>query len=406
MFKDYDVKIFAKTYDHKVIEQIETMLGTGIFDNKKVRIMPDTHVGVGCVIGFTGEIEDKIDPNIVGVDLGCGVNVTKIDKTIELNYHDIDEFIRNCIPNGNGIYTKVENEIKDKVMSMLSNLKCFDKIDNIDRIVKSFGTLGGGNHFIEIAVDEDNYKYLVIHTGSRNLGVQIAKHYYNIMINGNVDKMKEKMIKEINKTVDKLKKEDNYSMISSELEKIKAKYNKIALKSKYITGDDFNDYLHDIAIAQKYAVGNRHAIANKIISEFKLSEYVLEQFESIHNYIDIESKIVRKGAISAKKGERVVIPINMATGSIIGIGKGNEDWNYSAPHGAGRIMSRTEAKETINMIEYIKSMKDVYTTSVNNHTIDEAPMAYRGLDEIQNSIVDTVDIVNIIKPVYNFKSNG
>ncbi len=226
------------------------------------------------------------------------------------------------------------------------------------------------------------------------------------MINGNVDKMKEKMIKEINKTVDKLKKEDNYSMISSELEKIKAKYNKISLKAKYITGDDFNDYLHDIAIAQEYAVGNRHVIANKIISEFKLSGYVLEQFESIHNYIDIESKIVRKGAISAKKGERVVIPINMATGSIIGIGKGNEDWNCSAPHGAGRIMSRTEAKETINMIEYIKSMKDVYTTSVNNHTVDEAPMAYRGLVEIQESNVDTVDIVNIIKPVYNFKSNG
>lgn len=406
MFEDYDIKIFSDNYDEGIIEQIDNMLSTGMFDGKKVRIMPDTHIGIGCVIGFTAEVDGKIDPNIVGVDLGCGVNVTKLDKSININFKELDDYIREEIPNGRNIYTKDNKERTDMVTNLINKLNCFDELVNINRIVNSYGTLGGGNHFIEVAEDEDGYKYLVIHSGSRNLGVQIAKYYYNVMVGKDINKLKDKMAKEINDTITKLKSENKENLISKQIDKIRTKYkNSSDKKNYYLTGKNFDKYIEDVGIAQEYAKGNRKAMVDNIINKFDWEIFVTDQFESVHNYIDLDSMVVRKGAISANIDEKVVIPISMAEGSIIGKGKGNPDWNCSAPHGAGRIMSRTQAKANINITDYIKSMENIFTTSVNMDTIDEAPMAYRNLMEIIGAIGETVEVTNVIHPVYNFKSN-
>lgn len=356
-----NVKIFAKTIDPGALAQVDELVAQEAFKDCKVRIMPDAHVGKGCVIGFTADLGDMVIPNIVGVDIGCGMLTHELGKQ-EINFDRLDWAIRRFIPSGRDVHR--ERTIR---FPGLLDLKCFRELRNTKRFERSIGTLGGGNHFIEIDKDDSGNMYLIIHTGSRNLGKQVADYYQNLAY----DLMRGKDID-------------------------------MPRDLCYLTGKYRDMYLHDMKICQDFAELNRKTIADIIIDKMAWTSY--SSFHTIHNYIDLESNIVRKGAIRALKGERLLIPINMRDGCILGVGKGNEDWNYSAPHGAGRILSRTEAKRVLNLTEYKKTMSEVYTSSVSMATLDEAPMAYKGIDEIVDTITDTVDIKAILKPVYNFKA--
>ena len=394
-----NLKIFTKNIEEQAINQINELLKQEAFKDSKVRIMPDVHAGKGCVIGFTGNLGEKVIPNIVGVDIGCGMLCVELGN-IDLDLERLDKIIREYVPSGMNVH---ENQ-RYKFLE-LEQLYCYKLLKNKDNwLEKSMGTLGGGNHFIEIDIDEDDNKYLVIHTGSRNLGKQVAEIYQEKAIKycSYEDEMKEakqKLIKEYKN----LGKEKD---IQNKLIEISKKYEgktKLPKDLCYLEGKLREDYLHDMKICQEFASRNRREIAFVIMSKMNLD--CINYFETIHNYISFEDNIVRKGAISAKKGEKVLIPMNMRDGCIIGIGKGNDDWNCSAPHGAGRIMSRIKAKETFNLDEYKESMKNIYTTSVNENTIDEAPFVYKSMQEIIDNIGDTVDIIKVIKPIYNFKAN-
>lgn len=394
-----NLKIFAKNIEEQAINQINELLKQETFKDSKVRIMPDVHAGKGCVIGFTGNLGKKVIPNIVGVDIGCGMLCVELGN-IDLDLERLDKVIREYVPSGMNVH---ENQ-RYKFLE-LEQLYCYKLLKNKDNwLEKSMGTLGGGNHFIEIDIDEDDNKYLVIHTGSRNLGKQVSEIYQEKAIKyfSYEDEMKEakqKLIKEY-------KEQHREKEIQDKLIEISKKYEgktKLPKDLCYLEGKLRENYLHDMKICQEFASRNRREIAFVIMSKMDLD--CINYFETIHNYISFEDNIVRKGAISAKKGEKVLIPMNMRDGCIIGIGKGNDDWNCSAPHGAGRIMSRIKAKETFNLDEYKESMKDIYTTSVNEDTIDEAPFVYKPMQEIIDNIGDTVDIIKIIKPIYNFKAN-
>lgn len=394
-----NLKIFTKNIEEQAINQINELLNQEAFKNSKVRIMPDVHAGKGCVIGFTGNLGGKVIPNIVGVDIGCGMLCVELGN-IDLNLERLDKIIREYVPSGMNVH---ENQ-RYKFLE-LEQLYCYKLLKNKDNwLEKSMGTLGGGNHFIEIDIDENDNKYLVIHTGSRNLGKQVAEIYQEKAIKycSYEDEMKE----EKQKIIKEYKVSGKEKDIQNKLIEISKKYagkTKLPKDLCYLEGKLREDYLHDMKICQEFAVENRKEIAFIIMSKMNL-DYI-DCFETIHNYISFEDNIVRKGAISAKKGEMVLIPMNMRDGCIIGIGKGNDDWNCSAPHGAGRIMSRMQAKETFNLDEYKESMKNIYTTSVNENTIDEAPFVYKPMQEIIDNIGDTVDIIKIIKPIYNFKAN-
>lgn len=392
-----NLKIFTKNIEEQAINQINELLKQETFKNSKVRIMPDVHAGKGCVIGFTGNLGDKVIPNIVGVDIGCGMLCVELGN-IDLNLERLDKIIRQYVPSGRNIHEFV------KMPFFIGNLKCYKELKEIDWLNNSLGTLGGGNHFIEIDVDENDNKYLIIHTGSRNLGKQVAEIYQEKAIKycSYEDEMKEEKQKII-KEYKALGKEKDIQNKLIEISKKYAGKTKLPKDLCYLEGKLREDYLHDMKICQEFAVENRKEIAFIIMSKMNL-DYI-DCFETIHNYISFEDNIVRKGAISAKKREKVLIPMNMRDGCIIGIGKGNDDWNCSAPHGAGRIMSRMQAKETFNLDEYKESMKNIYTTSVNENTIDEAPFVYKPMQEIIDNIGDTVDIIKIIKPIYNFKAN-
>lgn len=389
-----DLKIFAKTVDPKAAQQIYTLLAQKAFADCKVRIMPDVHAGAGCVIGFTADLGDKVIPNIVGVDIGCGMLCVELGK-VDIDFVKLDRVIRENIPSGMNVNEAASWRVaKD-------DLRCYDRLRNNDWINNSMGSLGGGNHFIEIDVDNEGNKYLVIHTGSRNLGKQVCEIYqdkaiYNLHGNGARKQEIDRLIAEYRAT-------GRQSEIEEGIKNIKSKFGgSIPKELCYLEGQGRDDYLHDMKYCQEFAVFNRQEIAARIIREMGWTW--VNVFETIHNYIDHESNIVRKGAISAKRGERLLIPINMRDGCIIGIGKGNEDWNYSAPHGAGRIMSRMEAKQILHIDEYKETMNGIFTTSVCVGTIDEAPMAYKPMQEIIDCIGDTVEIEKIIKPVYNFKA--
>lgn len=393
-----NIKIFTNNIDEKAIEQIDLLLKQEAFKNSKIRIMPDVHIGKGCVIGFTGDLGDKVIPNIVGVDIGCGMFCADLG-TIDIDLKKLDEFINNNIPNGMNV-----NENKMAEFD-LKRLYCYDKLKNIEWIENSIGSLGGGNHFIEIDIADDNHKYLVIHSGSRNLGVQVAEYYQDLAHRiCNYDLLGyEKKRNEILTTYKKIGKAKEIQKALTELNK-KAEENQniIPYELAYLENEQRNAYLHDMKLCQEFAILNRYTIAEIIANymEWNIDNY----FESIHNYISFDDNIVRKGAISAKKDEQIIIPINMRDGCIIGIGKGNDDWNNSAPHGAGRIMSRMQAKKSVNLEEYKKSMKNIYTTSVTEETKDEAPCVYKSMEEILEHIVPTVEVLKIIKPIYNFKS--
>ena len=395
-----NLKIFTKNIEEQAINQINELLKQETFKNSKVRIMPDVHAGKGCVIGFTGNLGEKVIPNIVGVDIGCGMLCVKLGN-IDLDLEKLDKIIRQYVPSGRNIHEFV------KTPFFIGNLKCYKELKKIDWLNNSLGTLGGGNHFIEVDEDEDSNKYLIIHTGSRNLGKQVAEIYQEKAIKycSYEDEMKEakqNIIKEY-------KEQYRDKEIQDKLIEISKKYDgktKLPKDLCYLEGQLRENYLHDMRICQEFASLNRKTIAIEIMKHLDCAlSFLGNNFETIHNYISFEDNIVRKGAISAKKGEIVLIPMNMRDGCIIGVGKGNDDWNQSAPHGAGRIMSRMKAKETFNLDEYKESMKNIYTTSVNENTIDEAPFVYKPMQEIIDCIGDTIDIVKIIKPIYNFKAN-
>lgn len=387
-------KVFTDVVEETAISQIINMLNQEFIKDSNVRIMPDCHTGSGCTIGSTMTITDKIVPNLVGVDVGCGMETIQLkEKHIELQ--KLDKLIYAKIPSGFSIRDKVHRYL-DQVD--LSKLYCYHCI-NIDRAEKSLGTLGGGNHFIEANKDEDGNIYIVVHSGSRHLGLEIAKYYQE----AGYEALNSVSKQDVDALVTRLKIEGRQKEINKELKKLKANTKSSIPKAlAYVQGKLFDEYIHDMKIAQQYAMLNRQAMMDEIIKGMKL--HVVDQFTTIHNYIDTKNMILRKGAVSAQQGERLLIPINMRDGSLICVGKGNPDWNYSAPHGAGRLFSRSKAKESFTVSQFKKEMQGIYTTSVNQSTLDESPMAYKSMEDIVNNIGDTVDIVKVIKPIYNFKA--
>lgn len=384
-------KIFTDNIDDGAIAQIKELCNQEFVENSIIRIMPDAHSGAGCTIGTTMTISDKIVPNLVGVDIGCGMETIKL-KQRRLDLEKLDKIIYESIPSGFQIRKK-QHKYAENID--FDRLACKNHV-NLNRARLSIGTLGGGNHFIEVNKDKDDTLYLVVHSGSRHLGKQAAEYYQKLGYKELVDKYNQRL-----GIINELKQEGKEQEIQDEIEKLNN--TKINKQLAYLEGENFNNYLNDMKIIQQYAVYNRKAIVDEIITRMGLE--VQEQFTTIHNYIDLNSMILRKGAISAQKEEKVLIPINMRDGSLICIGKGNKDWNYSAPHGAGRLMSRRQAKETITLDEFKKSMKGIYSTTVNKSTLDECALAYKPIDEIINNIQDTVEIIDIIRPVYNFKAS-
>ena len=394
-----NLKIFTNNIEQEAIDQINTLMEQPAFSNCKVRIMPDVHAGAGCVIGFTADLGDKVIPNIVGVDIGCGMLTVNLGK-IDIDYAKLDETIRKYIPCGREVHTgrKVKFE-------KIQQLKCYRELKDTKRFERSIGTLGGGNHFIEIDEGTDGTKYLVIHTGSRNLGKQVADYYQNLAVE--LMQGKDELLTKQEQLIADYKAQGRKKEIQDAIAELKrewkAKELNIPKDLCYLTGKYRDDYIHDMKICQEFARINRNVIAMTLLDEMPWVAF--DMFETIHNYIEFETNMVRKGAISAKAGEKLLIPINMRDGCIVGVGRGNEDWNYSAPHGAGRIMSRMRAKEILSVVDFMETMEGIYTTSVSMDTLDEAPMVYKSMDEIIENIKDTVDILEIIKPVYNFKAS-
>jgi RNA-splicing ligase RtcB len=384
-----EVKIFAETFEYEAYDQIKKLANFEPYQNSKIRIMPDAHAGKGCTVGTTMTITDKVTPNLVGVDIGCGMLTVKL-KDNSIDFEKLDEVINTKVPSGFSVHQSSKDHFN------FDNLRCKEHVD-LGRAILSIGSLGGGNHFIELSQSKnDGSLYLIIHTGSRKLGGDTCKYYQNKAFK-NVNEMKE--VK--NNLISKLKSEGREKYIDSEIKKLKKPSADKELA--FLEDSDFKDYMNDMRIVQEFAMINRKAIADIIINEYGLEE--LNRFETIHNYIDFNRMILRKGAVSAELGETLLIPINMRDGSLLCKGKGNEDWNYSAPHGAGRLMSRSKAKDNIDLNEFTESMKGIYSSSVGQSTLDEAPQAYKSIEEITSAIKDTVDIIDILKPVYNFKAH-
>ena len=361
-------KVFTDNIEQEAISQIINLLNQEFVQGSQIRIMPDTHAGTGCTIGTTMTITDKVVPNLVGLDIGCGME-TVILRDTHVELQQLDKVIHEHIPAGFSIRRKPHMFMEEV---NLNELRCSNQV-NLNRAELSLGTLGGGNHFIELDKDDDGRLWLVVHSGSRNLGKQVAEYYQKAA--------------------------------AKNLEKKRIKVDK---NLAFAEGQLFDDYIHDMAITQRYAELNRKAIVREIVKQMKFK--VEDSFTTIHNYIEtspsqgLDTRILRKGAISAKAGERVLIPINMRDGSLICIGRGNPDWNYSAPHGAGRRMSRSAAKGSITLSQFKESMEGIYSSTLNKSTIDEAPFAYKPMDEITANIADTAEIIQIIKPLYNFKA--
>lgn len=390
---EYDLKIYADNIEPVALNQIYTLLAQPTFLGEKVRIMPDVHAGLGCVVGFTSTMKDKVIPNIIGVDIGCGMLCVELGK-VDISFPALDDFIKGHIPSG--------SEVRREVLGtdLINALYCKKSLRNMDRLEGSLGTLGGGNHFIEVDVDDKGNYYLVIHTGSRNLGLQVANIYQKMA----VESCKKVAESERVALIERLKKENRHQEIPDELKKLTDKY---AYKSKipadlcYLDGEEMEKYMHDMRICQEFAVRNRKKIADEIIAFLNIRKF--SSFETVHNFID-DKGIIRKGAVPAHLGQKILIPMNMRDGCLVCIGKGNEDWNCSAPHGAGRICSRSEAKKLLSVEEFQNAMEGIYTTTATESTLDEAPQAYKPAQSIMNLISPTAEIIEIIKPVYNFKA--
>lgn len=391
-----EAKIFTDVVDEASLSQVLLLLNQEFVSGSKIRLMPDIHAGAGCTVGTTMTITDKIVPNLVGVDIGCGMETIRVrEKHIEPQ--KLDKLIYEKIPSGFNIREKTHRYF-EKIN--LEDLYCYKEIDQ-RRAEKSMGTLGGGNHFIEAGQDEEGLIYLIVHSGSRHLGLEVANYYqtegYRVL-NGSTQKDVEELTAE-------LKAQGKEREISRRIAALKnTKRTSIPKPLAYVSGELFDRYIHDMKIVQRYAELNRQAMMDEMVKGMKL--HVVDQFTTVHNYIDTDQMILRKGAVSAGKNEKLLIPINMRDGSLLCVGKGNEDWNQSAPHGAGRLMSRSAAKESFTVSEFKKQMAGIYTTSVNKDTLDECPMAYKKREDIVNNIGDTVAITGVIRPIYNFKAGG
>ena len=388
---------YAKVVEEEAIEQIRRMCDYAVTENSQICIMPDVHAGKGCTIGTTMTIADKVVPNVVGVDIGCGMYTVNLGKD-EVDFEKVDE-VAHFIPSGREVWEGRQEKFD------LTDLHCYRELKDVKRLARSLGTLGGGNHFIEIDEAADGTKYLIIHSGSRNLGKQVAELYQKLAINLNCGYGEYLEIRD--EIIRIYKEQGRKSEIQSALKQIRWQVHESTASIPedlcYLEGKYLEDYLHDVKICQVFARRSREKIAEIILKRTGMNG--CDAFHTIHNYIDTDEMILRKGAIAAHKGERVLIPINMKDGSILAIGKGNPEWNYSAPHGAGRIMSRTKAKNELNLDEYKQAMKGIYTTSVNENTLDEAPMAYKSLESIIDMIRESVDIIDVMKPIYNFKAS-
>ncbi|MBQ2062906.1 MAG: RtcB family protein [Oscillospiraceae bacterium] len=386
---------YAKVVEDEAIEQIRRMCDYEITAGSRIRIMPDVHAGKGCTIGTTMTVTDKAVPNVVGVDIGCGMYTVKLGK-VDIDLEKLDE-AAHFIPFGMNVWEGRQERFD------LTGLRCYRELKDTKRLERSLGTLGGGNHFIEVDEAADGTRYLVIHSGSRNLGKQVAEHYQRLAID--LNKGKEEYFAKRDALIAEYKAAGRRTEIQAALKALHWSSREATIPEDlcFVHGQYLTDYLHDVEICQRFARRNRELMAEILMQRTGLT--ALDAFHTIHNYIDTDEMILRKGAIAAHEGELVLIPINMRDGSVLAVGKGNPEWNWSAPHGAGRIMSRTTAKNTLDMEEYRREMAGVYTTSVNESTIDEAPMAYKSLADIIDVIRESVDVIEVLKPIYNFKAN-
>ena len=395
-------KVFTDNCEDVCVEQIRDLLDQEPFRDSKVRIMPDCHAGKSCVIGFTADLGDKIIPNVVGVDIGCGMLTVELGKET-IDFERLDKVIRQYVPSGREV-----NEGRLMRFPKLQEMKCYRELQDTKKMERAIGSLGGGNHFIEIDRDDDGNNYLVIHTGSRMLGTRVCEIYQKMAVGLHTGK--EALWDEEDRIKREYKAAGRRSEIQEVIKELHRNFRQTApdlpLDLCFLHGKYSQDYLYDMKICQEFADENRHMIARMIIDNYGFKP--LGEFTTVHNYIDHDSNIVRKGAVSAKKDERLIIPINMRDGSLICIGKGNDDWNQSAPHGAGRRFSRTEAFNRFTVEEFEKAMSDagIYTTCVNHSTLDESPFAYKGMEDIVSNIGPTAEIVKVVKPVYNFKANS
>ena len=389
-----EAKIFTDVVDSASIAQVQELCNQEFTAGSRIRLMPDIHAGAGCTIGTTMTIADKVVPNLVGVDIGCGMETVRIREG-RLELQKLDKLIQEKIPSGFAIRDSAHPYLSQ---IDLSELCCARHVDLL-RAERSIGTLGGGNHFLEVDRDDDGNLYLVVHSGSRHLGVEVASHYQQAgykALNRADDASVEALVA-------RMKAEGREKEIPKEIKRLKnARQTRIPKALAYVSGELFAQYIHDMRIVQRFAMLNRQAMVDVIVKGMKL--HVEEQFSTIHNYIDTDARILRKGAVSAKAGERLLIPINMRDGSLLCVGKGNADWNFSAPHGAGRLMSRADARQAFTVSAFKKQMAGVYTTSVSKATLDECPMAYKGMEDILNQIGPTADAEKILRPIYNFKA--
>lgn len=388
---------YASVVENEAIEQIRRMCDHEFTEGSRIRIMPDVHSGVGCTIGTTMTIVDKVVPNIVGVDIGCGMYTVELGR-VDIDFERVDE-AAHYIPSGKNVWEGRQERFD------LTELRCYRSLKDAKRLERSLGTLGGGNHFIEIDEAADGTKYLVIHSGSRNLGLQVANHYQQLAVDLNLGK--EEFFAAREELIRTYKEQGRRKEIQKELRAMEKAFQlkepTIPADLCYLYGSFMEDYLHDVEICQRFARRSREKMAEIILQRTGME--AKSAFHTIHNYINVDEMILRKGAIAAHEGEMVLIPINMRDGSVLARGRGNAEWNYSAPHGAGRLMSRSKARETLDMEAYRATMAGVYTTSVNERTIDEAPMAYKSLEDIIDVIRDSVDVIEVLKPIYNFKAS-
>lgn len=388
---------YAKVVEEEAIEQIRRMCDYEMTEGSTIRIMPDVHAGKGCTIGTTMTIRDKAVPNVVGVDIGCGMYTVKLGKA-GIDFQKLDEVVH-LIPSGREVWEGRQEKFD------LAALRCYRELKDTKRLARSLGTLGGGNHFIEIDQAADGTKYLVIHSGSRNLGKQVAELYQRLAVN--LNRGYGEYLEKRDEIIRTYKEQGRRSEIQAALKQLHWQvYESPASMPEdlcYLEGKYLEDYLHDVELCQVFAKRSREKMAEIILEKTGMTG--TDAFHTIHNYIDTDEMILRKGAIAAHKGEKVLIPVNMKDGSILAVGKGNKEWNFSAPHGAGRIMSRTKAKQELALEDYKKAMEGVYTTSVNEMTLDEAPMAYKSLDDIIDVIRESVDVIEVMKPIYNYKAS-
>ena len=387
-------KIFTDVVDQASIAQVIELCNQEFTAGSRIRLMPDVHAGAGCTVGTTMTITDRVVPNLVGVDIGCGMETARLRED-HLELQKLDKLIREKIPSGFAVRSAV-HRYADQID--LEELCCFRHVQML-RAEKSIGTLGGGNHFIEVDRDEEGQLYVVIHSGSRRLGLEVAKYYqeegYKIL--NQTDQAS------LDRLIAEMRAAGRQKDIQKELKRRKSqKLTRIPRPLAYVAGELFDQYIHDMKLVQHFARLNRQAMLDEIVKGMKL--HVEEQFTTVHNYIDTDAMILRKGAVSARAGERLLIPINMRDGSLLCVGKGNEDWNCSAPHGAGRLMSRGEAKQSFTVSEFKKQMEGIYSTSVGRSTLDECPMAYKGMADILDNIGPTAEVVKVIRPIYNFKA--